>query len=57
VAEKARHPSLHFKRIHVSENIWSVRIGIHYRAIGRLDEDTVTWFWIDTHADCDRLIA
>ncbi len=52
-----RHPGLNFKRIHTREEIYSVRIGIHWRAIGRLDDDTVTWFWIGSHADYDRLIG
>lgn len=29
--DNPRHPSLHFKRI---EEVWSVRVGHHYRAIG-----------------------
>jgi hypothetical protein len=52
-----RHPGLNFKKIHGREEIYSVRIGIHWRAIGRLDDDTVTWFWIGSHADYDRLIG
>jgi hypothetical protein len=50
-----RHPSLRFKRL--QGTIWSARIGIHWRAIGRLDHETVTWFWIGSHADYDRLIG
>jgi hypothetical protein len=49
-----RHPSLHFKRI---GDLWSVRIGEHYRALGTDDtSDGVYWFWIGPHADYDRLI-
>jgi len=51
------HPSLHFKRIHQVEEIWSVRIGIHWRAVGRQDGDIMTWFWIGSHADNDRLLG
>jgi len=43
------HPSLHFKCINTAENIWSVRITLGYRAIGILEGDTVTWFWIGGH--------
>jgi len=43
------HPSLRFKCINRSENIWSVRVTLGYRAIGVLDEDTVTWFWVGSH--------
>lgn len=52
-----RHPSLHFKRIHGAHPVWSVRVGIHWRAIGRMDGDTITWFWIGSHADYDRLVG
>jgi mRNA-degrading endonuclease RelE of RelBE toxin-antitoxin system len=43
------HPSLRFKCINRAENIWSVRITLGYRAIGILEDDTVTWFWIGNH--------
>lgn len=51
------HSSLRFKCIHRTKDIYSVRIGRKYRAIGKKeDEDGVTWFWIGTHADYDRLL-
>jgi len=50
------HDSLQFKRIHSKRPIYSVRIGIHWRAIGIKEEDTLTWFWIGSHADYDKLI-
>jgi hypothetical protein len=48
-AQNPFHPSLHFKCINAEENIWSVRITLGYRAIGILEGDTVTWFWIGGH--------
>ncbi len=36
------HPSLRFKCINQSENIWSVRVTLGYRALGVLDSDTIT---------------
>lgn len=48
------HPSLHFKCINSEEEIWSVRITINYRALGVLDKDTVTWFWIGSHKEYER---
>lgn len=39
--ENPRHPSLRFKQ--VKEGLWSVRIGIYYRALGRIQGDTITW--------------
>ena len=51
------HPGLHFKSIHPTLPVYSVRIGLHYRAVGVRDGDTVSWFWIGSHADYDRLIS
>ncbi len=48
-AENPFHPSLHFKCINQQGNIWSVRISRGYRAVGNLDNDTVTWFWVGGH--------
>ena len=52
-----RHPSLRFKRIHPTLPIYAVRIGVHYRAVGVHEGDTLIWFWIGSHADYDRLIS
>lgn len=49
------HPSLRFKKVDNQENVYSVRIGLGYRALGVLDGSTVTWFWIGSHAEYDRL--
>lgn len=54
--EDTRHPSLRFKRVHETEPVYSVRIGIGYRALGLLENDEVVWFWIGSHADYDRLL-
>ena len=48
-----RHPSLHFKRI---GRFHSVRVGLHYRALGVDVPDGILWFWIGTHAEYDDLI-
>ena len=50
-----RHPSLGFKPIG-SSGVWSVRVGIGWRALGLVDDDTITWFWIGSHADYDTLV-
>ncbi len=51
------HPSLHFKRLHSARPVFSVRIGSRHRAVGILDQDEITWFWIGTHANYDKLVA
>jgi hypothetical protein len=49
-----RHPSLQFKRV---GRFRSVRVGLHYRALGVDVPDGVLWFWIGTHAEYDALIG
>lgn len=51
------HPSLHFKCINREENTWSVRITLAYRAVGILEGDTVTWFWIGSHDDYEDFFS
>ena len=50
------HPSLQFKTIHQTLPIYSVRIGLHWRAIGAKRDDTVVWFWIGSHKDYDQKV-
>ncbi len=47
---------LKFKKIHNKGDIYSVRIGLNWRAIGLKNEDKVIWFWIGSHSDYDKLI-
>ena len=48
------HPSLHFKKI---DELWSARVGAHYRALGAEVRDGILWFWIGSHAEYDRLVG
>lgn len=48
-----RHPSLQFKKI---GNLWSVRVGLAYRALAVEDGEDFIWVWIGTHDDYDRLL-
>jgi hypothetical protein len=56
-AQNPFHPSLHFKCINREENVWSVRVTRGYRALGVLEGDTVTWFWIGSHDDYERFFS
>jgi len=56
-AENPFHPSLHFKCINAEEDIWSVRISLDVRAIGVLEKEIVTWFWIGTHDEYERFFG
>lgn len=55
--ENPFHPSLHFKCINQKDDVWSVRITLTYRAVGILDGDTVTWFWIGNHDDYENFFG
>jgi hypothetical protein len=48
--------SLQFKKIHTNE-IYSVRISISYRALSIKENDTYVWFWIGSHAEYDQTIS
>lgn len=54
--QNPNHPSLQFKRVHTREPIYSVRVGIGWRALGLQEDDAIYWFWIGTHAEYDRLL-
>lgn len=48
----AFHPSLHFKSI--GKPNWSVRVGDHYRAVGKFAGSVFLWEWIGTHEDYNK---
>ena len=48
-----RHPSLHFKKV---GELWSARVGLHYRAVAVEDGEDLSWVWIGTHAEYDHLV-
>lgn len=38
--------------------VYSVRVGRGWRALGyRVEENTMIWFWIGSHAEYDRLLS
>jgi hypothetical protein len=51
--ENPQHPSLQFKKI---GRLWSVRVGLRYRALAAEADGDLVWFWIGSHADYDALI-
>ena len=54
--ENPQHPGINFKQIHTTEPIYSVRIGLGYRALGVLNDKTIVWFWIGSHEDYNALV-
>ena len=51
--ENPQHPSLKFKKV---GRYWSVRVGLHYRALAVESDGDLVWFWIGSHAEYDALI-
>jgi hypothetical protein len=51
------HPSLHFKQVHSQQQIYSIRVGLSYRALGVIENDTIIWFWIGSHEEYNNLIT
>ena len=55
--ENPTHPSLEFKKLNTQEPLYSVRVGIGWRAVGVLKtSDTMVWFWIGSHSEYDKLL-
>lgn len=50
------HPSLQFKPVS-NGRFRSVRVGLHYRALGVPVAEGVQWFWIGSHAAYDKLLG
>jgi hypothetical protein len=48
-----QRPALRLKQI---GDLWSVRVGLGYRALGASCESGINWFWIGSHADYDKLL-
>jgi putative hemolysin len=52
------HSSLHFKRVHATQPIYSARVGRSYRVVGLLESGNVmVWFWIGAHEPYETLLA
>ena len=50
------HPSLQFKKLTGKASVYSVRVGIGWRALGVLEGRDIVWFWIGSHADYEKLV-
>jgi hypothetical protein len=47
------YPGLDFKKL--QDSLYSVRIGLHWRAVALEEDDTFVWTFIGSHADYDKL--
>ena len=50
------YPSLHFKRVHSSLPVYSVRITKDYRAVGIMKDEKIIWFWAGSHSGYNKLL-
>ena len=51
------HSSLHFKRVHATQPVYSARVGRDYRVVGLFEDGVLVWFWIGPHEQYESLIA
>jgi hypothetical protein len=54
--ENPNHPSLHYKQVNETQSIFSIRVGLTYRALGVKEGNTIIWFWIGSHEEYNHLI-
>ncbi len=52
---KLNHPSLRFKQI--KPGLWSIRVGLEFRVLGRVSGSSKYWFWIGGHDEYEELIG
>jgi hypothetical protein len=48
------HPSLHFHRLEGHPELWSARVTRDFRAVGLVQGNTITRFWIGNHEEFQR---
>jgi hypothetical protein len=46
-----QHPSLRLKKI---GEVWSARVGLHYRVLAKVRTEGLVWFWIGPHGEYDQ---
>jgi hypothetical protein len=44
------------KKINEKKQVWSVRAGLGWRALGVRVGDVMFWYWIGSHGDYDGLL-
>ena len=55
--ENPGHNSLSFKKLSGHADLWSARANLNVRAVAQRHGETLTWVWIGTHADFDKLFG
>lgn len=49
-------PSLQFKKVKNKVDVYSVRVTANYRALGRVKDGAIYWFWVGPHSEYDGLL-
>ncbi|KWT75601.1 ParE family toxin-like protein [Candidatus Magnetominusculus xianensis] len=47
---------LRFKKLYENKEVYSIRIGLYWRALGVKHGDDMYWFWIGSHEKYSKLI-
>ncbi|MBM3756949.1 MAG: hypothetical protein FJW38_23575 [Acidobacteria bacterium] len=55
-SENPSHPSLAFRKVSGSKDLYTVRVTLDFRAVGKFDGTGVTWLWIGDHDKYDGLL-
>ena len=51
--QNSQHPSLRLKKI---GELWSARVGLHYRVLAKERSEGLVWFWIGHHSEYDQFL-
>ena len=54
--ENPTHPGIQFKLVGKRKPVYSIRVGIGWRALGLKVDDGMVWFWIGSHAEYMKLL-
>lgn len=47
---------LHFEEVDKNRHLWSVRVTRGYRVLSYREGDAITWFWIGSHREYEKMI-
>jgi len=55
--DNPHYPGLKFSNIHPNKPLYSIRIGLGWRAIGLKEGDCMIWFRIGSHEEYNNLLT
>ena len=54
-SENPYNSGLNFKKLNSQNSLYSVRIGLNWRAIGKKYPDYILWYWIGSHEEYNKM--